>query len=83
MDSRKIKIKILKCSDMWHFLETRGVLLDVVWKSCKSRGRSKKFSFEVRVLYLILPLISYRNQNKDALLSTGLSGSYSYSPALP
>jgi len=35
--------KIPKCWDTWHF-ETRYVLLDVVWKSYKRGGRSKKFS---------------------------------------
>lgn len=71
-----------RCCNMWRLFETRDVLLDVVWKSCESGGKSKKFLFEVPVLYLILPLISYRNRNKGAVLFAGLSGCYSYSPAL-
>lgn len=31
---------------------------------------------------MILLLVTYRNQNTGAVLSTGLSGSYSYGPAL-
>lgn len=65
----KAKNQTTKVLSHMVLLELKDMLLNVIWKSCKSGGRSKKLPFKVHVLYLILPLISYRNQNKDGLLS--------------